>query len=181
VHDVLVALYPSQPASLDSQLNTDLARIAAGARLTRGLQAGAAAAQAILANRAKDGSALTPPPYTLAPGPGIFEPIAPATAVFTHWSSVKPFVLTRANEFRPPAPPPLSSPAYLQTVQQVESLGQSSSTTRTPDQTTIATFWGGASGTTGMTSPRAHPSPTTTRSPKTHGCSQRSTCPSRTA
>jgi membrane-associated phospholipid phosphatase len=143
-HDVLVALYPSQQVSLDNQLNTDLARIDAGARLTRGIQAGAAAAKAILANRANDGSAVTPPPYTLAAGPGIFEPIAPATAVFTHWASVRPFVLERANEFRPPAPAPLNSPAYLQAVQQVESLGQANSTTRTPDQTTIATFWGGS-------------------------------------
>jgi hypothetical protein len=43
-HDVLVALYPSQQASLDQQLNTDLARIPAGARVSRGIQAGAAAA-----------------------------------------------------------------------------------------------------------------------------------------
>ena len=143
-HDVLVALYPSQQASLDSQLNADLAAIPAGARLIRGVKAGQAAAQAILANRAQDGSAATPPPYTLAPGPGVFEPIAPATAVFTHWANLEPFALTRASEFRPPAPAPLSSMAYLKTVQQVQSLGQnSSSTTRTPDETTIATFWGG--------------------------------------
>jgi len=63
--------------------------------------------------------------------------------VFTHWASVKPFVLKRASEFRPPAPAPLNSRAYARTVEQVESLGQSTSTTRTPDQTTIATFWGG--------------------------------------
>jgi hypothetical protein len=142
-HDVLSALYPSQQASLDNQLNADLAGIPAGALLTRGITAGQAAAKAILANRAQDGSAVTPPLYTLPPAPGVFEPIAPASAVFTHWASVKPFVLKRASEFRPPAPPPLNSRAYAQTVQQVESLGQSNSTTRTPDQTTIATFWGG--------------------------------------
>jgi hypothetical protein len=142
-HDVLAALYPSQQASLDSQLNSDLARIPADARLTRGIKAGQAAAQAILATRAQDGSATTPPLYTLPPGPGVFEPIAPATAVFTQWANVKSFVLTRVSEFRPPAPAPLNSPAYVQTVQQVQSLGQSNSTTRTADQTTIATFWGG--------------------------------------
>jgi hypothetical protein len=142
-HDVLAGLYPSQQASLDSQLNADLARIPAGARLTRAVKAGQAAARAILANRAQDGSAATPPPYTLPAGPGVFEPIAPATAVFTHWADVKPFALTRASEFRPPAPAPLNSQAYLRTVQQVQSLGQNNSTTRTPDQTTIATFWGG--------------------------------------
>jgi len=143
-HDVLVALYPSQQALLDTQLNGDLAGIPAGPRLTRGIKAGQTAARAILASRAQDGSAATPPPYTLPAGPGIFEPVAPASAVFTHWASVKPFVLTRASQFRPPAPAPLDSPAYLRTVQQVESLGQSASATRTPDQTTIATFWGGS-------------------------------------
>jgi hypothetical protein len=142
-HDVLVALYPSQQAALDSELNADLAGIPVGARRTRGVNAGHAAAQAILANRPQDGSAATPPPYNLAPGPGVFEPIAPATAVFTHWANVKPFVLAQGKQFRPPAPAPLNSTAYLQTVQQVQSLGQNSSTARTADQTTIATFWGG--------------------------------------
>jgi hypothetical protein len=142
-HDVLVALYPSQQASLDNQLNNDLAAIPSGARRTRGINAGHAAAQAILANRAQDGSAATPPPYTLTPGPGVFEPVAPATAVFTHWANVKPFVLTRASQFRPPPPAPLNSTAYVQTVQQIQSLGEASSTSRTPDQITIATFWGG--------------------------------------
>ncbi len=143
-HDVLVALYPSQQVSLDNELSADLARIPAGARLTRGIKVGRAAAQAILANRAQDGSAATPPPYTVAPGPGVFEPVAPATAVFTHWANVKPFVLPRASEFRPPAPAALNSPAYLQSILQVQSLGQNNSTTRTSDQTTIATFWGGS-------------------------------------
>lgn len=142
-HDVLVSLYPSQQATLDTQLSEDLTRIPADARRTRGVDAGAAAAQAILANRAQDGSAVSPPLYTVPPGAGVFEPIPPATAAFTQWAKVKPFALTRPSQFRPPAPAPLNSTAYLQSVQQVESLGQNTSTTRTPDQTTIATFWGG--------------------------------------
>jgi hypothetical protein len=143
-HDVLVALYPSQQPALDGELSADLAAIPAGARVTRGIAAGHAAAQAILANRAQDGSAVTPPPYTVPPGPGVFEPTPPATAAFTHWANVKPFALERADQFRPPAPVPLSSPAYVKATQEVESLGQNSSTTRTPDETTIGTFWGGS-------------------------------------
>jgi hypothetical protein len=142
-HDVLVALYPSQQPALDNELNADLARVPTGARLTRAVSVGRAAAQSILANRAQDGSSATPPPYTAAPGPGVFEPIAPATAVFTHWASVKPFAIRRASEFRPPVPPALSSSSYQQALAQVESLGQNSSSTRTPEQTTIATFWNG--------------------------------------
>jgi hypothetical protein len=143
-HDVLAALYPSERVSLDGQLNMDLARIPAGVRMARGVQAGAAAAQAILAKRAQDGSAITPPPYLLQGAPGVFEPIAPAAAAFTQWADVRPFVLAKASEFRPPAPAPLSSPTYQQALAQVQSLGQSTSMTRTADQTAIATFWGGS-------------------------------------
>jgi hypothetical protein len=142
-HDVLVALYPSQQASLDTELSGDLAGIPAGARLTRAITAGHAAARSILANRAQDGSAVPLPAYTVPAGLGVFEPIFPATAVFTQWANVKPFALKRANEFRPPAPAPLGSSSYRQALGQVESLGQVASTTRTPEQTTIATFWGG--------------------------------------
>jgi PAP2 superfamily len=142
-HDVLVALYPSQQPSLDAELSGDLARIPAGARLTRAITAGHTAARSVLANRAQDGSAAAPAAYTVPAGVGVFEPIFPATAVFTQWANVKPFALRRANEFRPPAPAPLGSSSYRQALEQVESLGQSASTTRTPEQTTIATFWGG--------------------------------------
>src|SRR5580693_9399012 len=74
-HDVLVALYPSQQPALDNELNADLARVSPGERLTRAVNVGRAAAQSILANRAEDGSAAVPPPYTATPGPGVFEPI----------------------------------------------------------------------------------------------------------
>ena len=63
--------------------------------------------------------------------------------MFTHWASVKPFAIRRANEFRPPPPAALSSSSYQQALAQVESLGQNTSTTRTAEQTTIATFWNG--------------------------------------
>ena len=142
-HDVLLALYPSQQASLDSELAADLAGIRADARRSRGIVAGSAAARAILADRSQDGSGLTPPLYSVPPAAGVFEPVPPATAAFTHWASVKPFALVRADQFRPPPPAPLTSTAYLQSLQQVESLGQSNSTTRTADQTTIGTFWSG--------------------------------------
>ncbi len=143
-HDVLVALYPSQQTALDSELNADLGAIAPGVRVTRGVAAGRAAAQAILASRAQDGSGVTPPLYTVPPAPGVFEPTPPATAAFTHWANVKPFVIQRGSQFRSPAPAPLSSAAYLKSLQEVQSLGQNTSTTRTADQTTIATFWGGS-------------------------------------
>jgi membrane-associated phospholipid phosphatase len=53
-------------------------------------------------------------------------------------------VLISGEEFRPPAPPAVCSPSYAAALEQVKSLGQDSSTTRTPDQTVEAKFWGSA-------------------------------------
>jgi hypothetical protein len=54
---------------------------------------------------------------------------------------VKPFVLTSGSQFRLPAPPPLTSAAWTAAYDEVQSLGLATSTTRTPEQTTIARFW----------------------------------------
>jgi membrane-associated phospholipid phosphatase len=56
---------------------------------------------------------------------------------------VTPFVLDNAAQFRPEPPPPVTSQAYIQALNEVKSLGQKSSTTRTADQTEIAKFWAG--------------------------------------
>jgi len=64
--------------------------------------------------------------------------------VFTNWGSVTPFVLSSGRQFRPAPPPPITSVAYARALNQVKSLGQDTSTTRTADQTTQAKFWGAA-------------------------------------
>ena len=53
-------------------------------------------------------------------------------------------MLSSGRQFRPAAPPPITSAAYARALNQVKSLGQDSSTTRTADQTTLAKFWGAA-------------------------------------
>ncbi len=64
--------------------------------------------------------------------------------MFTNWGSITPFVLRSGRQFRPAPPPPITSAAYARALNQVKSLGQDSSTTRTADQTTLAKFWGAA-------------------------------------
>src|SRR5262245_61138323 len=68
-HDVLVALYPDQQASLDSMLKASLGAITDGDSKTKGIELGKQSAGQILALRANDGSAAaeTYRPYT-APG-----------------------------------------------------------------------------------------------------------------
>jgi hypothetical protein len=64
--------------------------------------------------------------------------------VFTNWGTIRPFVLERGSQFRPAAPPAVTSADYAAALNEVESLGRDSSTTRTADQTSIAKFWGAA-------------------------------------
>src|SRR5713226_6821103 len=144
-HDTLVALYPKWKAALDQQLASELATIPDGAGKQQGIQVGQAVAARLIAIRATDGSATTPPPFVPGNQPVMYRLPPPkfAAPVFTNWSNVIPFVLNNPAQFRPEPPPALTSSAYAQALNEVKSLGQNSSTTRTPDQTVIAKFWAG--------------------------------------
>jgi len=145
-HDVLAALYPAQKSGLDQLLAAQLAAIPNTPGKQRGIQVGATVASLLVGFRASDGSAVTPPPFVPGTNPGDYRPTPPnfPTPVFTNWGTVTPFVLNSGSQFRPAPPPPITSPAYAAALNQVESLGQNSSTTRTADETTLAKFWGAA-------------------------------------
>ena len=144
-HDTLAALYPKWQAELDSQLAAELAAIPDGPAKQDGIQVGQSVATQLLARRANDGSAATPPAFVAGTQPGDFRPTPPAFAapVFTGWANVQPFVLDKASQFRPEAPPAVTSAAYANALNEVKSLGQNTSTTRTADQTLAAKFWAG--------------------------------------
>jgi hypothetical protein len=143
-HDVLVPLYPAQASMLDADLATSLASVPDGPAKDQGVHVGSTAAAQILSLRSNDGSAASPLPYTPGTNPGDYELTPPAFAqpVFTHWRFVTPFALLRANQFRPGPPPALTSSTYTTAFDEVMSLGELGSTTRTADQTQIAKFWG---------------------------------------
>jgi hypothetical protein len=144
-HDTLVALYPAQQAELDSLLAGELAAIPDGAAKRQGIQVGRDVAVQLLAIRAGDGSAATPPPFVAGTQPGDYRPTPPAFAapVFTGWAGVTPFVIDSASQFRPEAPPAVTSTAYANVLNEVESLGRNTSATRTADETVAAKFWAG--------------------------------------
>jgi membrane-associated phospholipid phosphatase len=145
-HDVLAALYPPAQSQVDQQLAAELASIPDGAGKSDGIVVGASVAKLLVSVRAFDGSAATPPPFTAGTHPGDYRPTPPnfPAPVFTGWGKVTPFVLDSGDEFRPPAPPAVSSTRYAAALEQVKSLGRDSSTSRTPDQTVEAKFWGSA-------------------------------------
>jgi len=72
-HDVLVALIPSQTASLDTAWAAALAAIAVGPAKEIGIAAGQAAASAIPALRAADGAVDANRPYTPGAEPGVIN------------------------------------------------------------------------------------------------------------
>jgi hypothetical protein len=54
---------------------------------------------------------------------------------------VRTFVVPTADRFMPPPPPALNSPEWVAEYNEVKSLGQNTSTTRTPEQTATAEFY----------------------------------------
>jgi hypothetical protein len=142
-HTVLTGLYPSQQAMIDTTYSAELAKVADGQAKDAGVHLGVQVALDLLAIRAGDGSAVTPPPFVPGANPGNFRPTPPnfPSAVFTTWGQVTPFVLDNGNQFRPAPPPALTSDAYAAAINEVQSLGSANSTTRTSDQTEIGKFW----------------------------------------
>src|SRR5439155_25703391 len=76
-------------------------------------------------------------------GPGDYRPTPPnfSTPAFTTWGQVTPFVLESGDQFRPQQPPPLQSEEYADALNEVQTVGSATSTTRTAEQTEIGKFW----------------------------------------
>jgi hypothetical protein len=142
-HDVLAALFPAMAVELDRQLAADLATVRDPRDRRAGAKAGALTARLLLALRTGDGSAASPPALPPGTEPGQYRPSPPgfAAAVFTHWPAVTPFVLDRADQFRPAAYPELAGARYALALNEVRRLGQDTSTDRSADQTVQARFW----------------------------------------
>ncbi|MGW6280827.1 vanadium-dependent haloperoxidase [Kribbella sp. NPDC055071] len=142
-HDVLLRLYPAQAAALDQQLIADLAMVTQHRARAAGIEAGRRTAEVLIELRSHDGSSATPPPLDPGTKPGEYRPTPPgfAAAVFTHWSRVTPFLIRRADRFRPDAYPALESHRYAAAVNEVKRKGQDTSTSRSHDQSEQADFW----------------------------------------
>jgi len=142
-HDSLAALYPKLQPELDSLLDSQLGSIPDGKPKQDGIRVGVDVAARLVAARANDGSAVVPPPFVAGTQPGDYRPTPPnfPAPVFTGWADVAPFVIGSASQFRPAPPPAVTSAVYASALNEVKSLGQNTSATRTADQTVVAKFW----------------------------------------
>ena len=114
-----------------------LARIPDGEAKTKGMELGRQAAEAIIAERANDGSD-TINDYRPMTAPGVYVPTQFPIAI--GWPKVRPFGMSRPEQFRAPPPYALSSPAWARDYNEVKRLGGKVSE-RTEEQTRIAKFW----------------------------------------
>jgi len=142
-HDALVRLYPNLKATIDSDYARLLAQVPAGGPKSQGITVGRIVAQRILAKRSNDGSAAPLRAFTAGTAPGDYQLTPPkfGSPVFTNWPSVRPFLIRRASQFRPPPPPALTSSTWTAVFNEVKALGVSQGSTRTPEQSQIAVFW----------------------------------------
>ena len=123
-------------------------RFADGQAKTDGIALGQAAAQAIIALRANDGSQ-TPSSTKGSTAVGQWQPTAPgfANAVTPQWANVTPFALNSPDQFLPPPPPAITSADYAAASTRPKSLGAGDSTTRTAAETQSALWWNLQTGT----------------------------------
>jgi hypothetical protein len=137
-HAVLLALLPEEQAKLDAGLASSLARVADGQPKMKGIELGRRAAAELLALRANDG-AKAPDTYRPQSAPGVYVPtVIPAGVTF---GSVRPWSMESGAQFRPPAPPPLSSETWTRDLNEIREIGGLNSTQRTAEQTDIGRFW----------------------------------------
>lgn len=141
--DTLVALYPGLQASIDQEYAALLSELPLRRHMAQGIRVGERVAAQLLAARRGDGS--DAPLIGFVPGtdPGDYQLTPPTFSPpqFTHWRFVRPFLLRRADQFRPGPPPALTSAKYAAAFNEVKSLGAATGSTRTADQTEIGLFW----------------------------------------
>ena len=140
-YHVLRQRVPASEPTLTTRYLAYIAALPQGSPRDSGEQLGAAVAAAWIALRADDQFDVVVPYVQPAPGPGVFERVAPSEPVDVKLRNVKPFVIGVPSRFRPAPPPRLKGEAYAKAVDEVQAGGRSDSTTRTPDQLAAARFW----------------------------------------
>jgi hypothetical protein len=156
-HHVLIGLVDQAPltatltaavkvdikARLDAEYASSLAEIPAGQAKAKGIEVGAAAAAAMLANRAGDGRFGAPGfPVPAVPGPGEWRPM-PVNDPNAWVRNVRPFTLPRPDYFQTSGPSALTSGQYATEFNEVKALGRATGSTRTDAQTSLA-YWSAA-------------------------------------
>jgi membrane-associated phospholipid phosphatase len=151
-HDVLASYFSKSQTTLDNQLAASLALIPDGQAKTDGIATGQAAAAAMIALRANDGSS---PAQFKTPGPPVpgewqATPSCPvingvAKGIAFQWQYITPFGIPSASAFLLGPPPELTSNTYAKTYNEVMTVGSINSTDRPQDRANVALYYAASS------------------------------------
>jgi hypothetical protein len=131
--------------AVDAEYALSLDGLSDGQSKSQGIDAGNAAADAMIAAREGDGR-FGPSPLVVTNEAGRFQPLLnpDETQMLdpTPWvGGVRPFMIESASQFRTDGPRALSSADWAADFNEVKVLGSENSTVRTPEQTHIALWW----------------------------------------
>jgi hypothetical protein len=147
-YKVLSTYFPASAATLNAALMNSMAAIPDGNAKTSGIATGDAAAAAMIALRANDGSS---PPQFKVPGPAVpgeYQatpscPVVNGVAVGTlfQWQNITPFGIQRVSDFLLAPPPALTSSRYAKAYNEVMAIGSANSTERPQDRADVVHFY----------------------------------------
>jgi len=149
---VLRTYFLASALTLDAERANSLASIPDGQAKTDGIATGEAAALAMIALRANDGSS---PPQFKIPGPPVpgewqATPSCPMVngvkvGIAYQWQNITPFGIPRASDFLLDPPPALASREYAKAYNEVMTVGGIDSTERPQDRANVALFYAASS------------------------------------
>ena len=145
-HRALTNYFPAATLVLNAARDLDLGAIPDGPAKTAGMAVGLAAANAMIALRATDGSA---PPTTINPSSTLAGDYQLTTlcaaGMFYNWQNVTPFGIPDATAFLLTPPPSLGSQQYTKDYYEVMTVGSSTSTDRPEDRAEVARLYAASS------------------------------------
>jgi hypothetical protein len=151
-YQVLSAYFPASQSTLIEDWTNSMQAIPDGQSKTDGIAVGDAAATAMIALRANDGSS---PPTFFTPGPPVpgawqATPSCPvvngvAVGIAFQWQNIVPFGIRSASDFLLDPPPALTSEEYAKAYNEVMTVGGTNSTQRPPDRANVALFYAASS------------------------------------
>src|SRR5260221_6336260 len=126
--EILMRQYPGQKARIDAAFNAMLEAVPDSPARAAGIALGEKVAGAVFADRQNDQTNV-PDTYRPLTRPGAWVPTTPP--IFSQYATAKPWGIKAANQFRPAAPPKLSSALYARDYNEVKDLGALKSVKRT--------------------------------------------------
>jgi hypothetical protein len=147
-HRVLSTYFPAAVSTLDAARVQSLAAIQDGPAEDKGIAVGEAAAAAMIAERANDGSEPLTfyMPTSAEPGEWQLTPGCPAGGGVTYnWENVTPFAIENAEDYRALPPPSLTGKRYAKYFNEVKAVGELNSPVRPQHRTDVARFYAASS------------------------------------